>query len=1093
MSKQSARAASGAMSAGRRATPKTHLRDVLAAVPRSKAGIAAAAAADEVNDRLDESHRRRAAWDEHAGGWDEPGHDGFEQENHRPQPPNASHAQPTDPRHAAVAAAAAAHRRPGSGSSTSDKPAKTTVAVPVYSVAGKRTTIEELLRDKIRQRSKSGAHQLMKAFRAMDNNGDGHIGRGELKRTFDKFNIVSTPEVINAVMSRFDHDGDGEIDFNEFVRVVLPEDFPVDASEQARRVAMINLPLGGPKPAREVQVLTGEVGSVAAVERMLRDKMMQKFKGARVHLRHAFQSFDRDEDGEVNREEFKGVLDRFHIAPTADVVEQIFAKYDHDRNGRLSFDEFINAVVPIDFDEGIDPSRVHGIRADVARELRAPREALEAAAAERGGSLLLSEARGALQRAGRGGDDDLMRALKDLADESPEGLIPASAMAAAVEAHERGIAGAAVKAASRDYIDGFGRGEPRLNRASVSVPAGGGLLNPARVEAMLREKVMTRNKGGKMELRRAFTHFDKERTGFITRDALAKVLHHFHLPLRPGELDAFMARYDSSGTGRISYNDFVSRLLPADYPTATQQKASEINAKVAAFFQTLTGLLATAEKRGGVPGSVTRAEALALARRAAASARVSLAESAAAHAADAAARSGSGGFRVRREPFVAALQVAVRIAEEDALADTPPVEPIGGNFAPESIGADTYVRPRSAPARDFPKKLSVDELQRLVQDKLLGKTPTEWTEAKYAMRVLDPRGSGSVTRGAFRSALHDVLGLKMARDDDVDALFSRCCAGASSGDAHPVHSFVRRLLPEAFTERPDGFYDKIRDRIPTDFGFLRKSFKRADVDKSGTLSVGEIRSVLRACDIAVDDDTLYRMMRKCDLDGSGAEVNYSQFAELIGSSELAGLHAKNTAQAYLLKEKRRPFTPTPAVNHFTSEQWEVRPEMGSDARRAPPETTQADRADEDALEVGATARSSFAVPGRTGREWVPPPTRVYEVDYEAAPGEPNLGSGHYVLPEETKPARVHAWGGASGDRPGHATDQTDAHTPRTRTARRSVTKNGNAGGRHTAARSAPQGLVVTGHGFAGVPATGYDHSGYVHSPRVSRASTPRWR
>jgi Ca2+-binding EF-hand superfamily protein len=154
--------------------------------------------------------------------------------------------------------------------------------------------------------TKSGAHQLMKAFKAMDSDGDGHIGRKEIKRTFEKFNIVSTPEVLDAVMTRFDHDGDDSIDFNEFVRVILPEDFPVSDTEQARRVAMINLPLGGPKPPREVAVLHGEVGTVAAVEKMLREKVQQKYQGARVHLRRAFQSFDHDEDGEVNRAEFRG-------------------------------------------------------------------------------------------------------------------------------------------------------------------------------------------------------------------------------------------------------------------------------------------------------------------------------------------------------------------------------------------------------------------------------------------------------------------------------------------------------------------------------------------------------------------------------------------------------------------------------------------------------------------------------------------------------------------------------------------------------------------------------------------------------------------
>ena len=74
----------------------------------------------------------------------------------------------------------------------------------------------------------------------------------------------------------------------------------------------------------------------------------------------------------------------------------------------------------------------------MASELAAPASALAEAAAERGGALLLSEARAALKAAGRGADDGLLRRFKDLADESAEGLIPAAAVAAAVAAHEVG-------------------------------------------------------------------------------------------------------------------------------------------------------------------------------------------------------------------------------------------------------------------------------------------------------------------------------------------------------------------------------------------------------------------------------------------------------------------------------------------------------------------------------------------------------------------------------------------------------------------------------------------------------------------------------
>ncbi|EEH60917.1 uncharacterized protein MICPUCDRAFT_12795, partial [Micromonas pusilla CCMP1545] len=69
--------------------------------------------------------------------------------------------------------------------------------------------------------------------------------------------------------------------------------------------------------------------------------------------------------------------------------------------------------------------------------------------------------------------------------------------------------------------------------------------------------LMSRSKGGPAELRKAFTHFDKDRSGFITKTQLAEALHDFQMALSPAELDALIARYDSTGTGQISKADFV--------------------------------------------------------------------------------------------------------------------------------------------------------------------------------------------------------------------------------------------------------------------------------------------------------------------------------------------------------------------------------------------------------------------------------------------------------------------------------------------------------------------------------------------------------
>jgi len=55
--------------------------------------------------------------------------------------------------------------------------------------------------------------------------------------------------------------------------------------------------------------------------------------------------------------EFKARLLRSR-RPSCQVLEQIFARYDGNGNGRLSFDEFVECVIPRDFDDGIHPGQV---------------------------------------------------------------------------------------------------------------------------------------------------------------------------------------------------------------------------------------------------------------------------------------------------------------------------------------------------------------------------------------------------------------------------------------------------------------------------------------------------------------------------------------------------------------------------------------------------------------------------------------------------------------------------------------------------------------------------------------------------------------
>ena len=50
--------------------------------------------------------------------------------------------------------------------------------------------------------------------------------------------------------------------------------------------------------------------------------------------------------------------------------------------------------------------------------------------------------------------------------------------------------------------------------------------------------------------------------------------------MTPGDVDALVARFDASGTGRVSLADFVQRIAPADFPDANARRAERRRGRV---------------------------------------------------------------------------------------------------------------------------------------------------------------------------------------------------------------------------------------------------------------------------------------------------------------------------------------------------------------------------------------------------------------------------------------------------------------------------------------------------------------------------------
>ena len=476
------------------------------------------------------------------------------------------------------------------------------VSVPVFSVAGKRVSIDQLLREKVQQASKAGRHQVMSAFRTMRDGAGTRVGREDVRRCLARFNLLGASssfdddEVLDALFSRFDVDGDGAIDFKEFAGTLLPADFPSDLTEVDRRVANVALPLNGlmgkPKPPRDVATIRGRAGTAEGVEALLRAKLAEKFGESGAAMRRAFAAFDVDGDGVLRFDEFERVLRAFLIAPEPAVTRAIHDKRSDaiavDSSRGVSFEAFADAFAPrLDVAlETVAPDAKRAIRESVAADLAAQTakllDAFERKSSERKSSssderdasvaLTLEEARAAL---GPDADARLVRALKRAADDAPLGLIDRARVLAIQAARSGALADAAVSRASRGYADGFGRELVERRGGAERGPEGPGgpatsapekVASAEALHAKLRDALARRAKTP----RAAFAMIDRKRRGWFDSGDLARAIHRLNVVggFEASALRGLMARY-TSGSGRVTLSDFVGENglgAAEDYP-----------------------------------------------------------------------------------------------------------------------------------------------------------------------------------------------------------------------------------------------------------------------------------------------------------------------------------------------------------------------------------------------------------------------------------------------------------------------------------------------------------------------------------------------
>merc|ERR1711934_1259200 len=82
---------------------------------------------------------------------------------------------------------------------------------------------------------------------------------------------------------------------------------------------------------------------------MGRMKIEQRTTGGPMALRKAFKFFDTDASGDIDPDEFFAAMHAFGLEFTEDQVLALYGYYDIDRDGGLSYYEFIDKVMDSGF------------------------------------------------------------------------------------------------------------------------------------------------------------------------------------------------------------------------------------------------------------------------------------------------------------------------------------------------------------------------------------------------------------------------------------------------------------------------------------------------------------------------------------------------------------------------------------------------------------------------------------------------------------------------------------------------------------------------------------------------------------------------
>ena len=334
-------------------------------------------------------------------------------------------------------------------------------------------------------------------FKKLDANDDGKLDSNELARGLAKLDMKLSQSDVKRLMARYDDDGDGYMDYAEFV------DFMEGHHKKYERI----------KPF------------VDKLRQMIKRKSHK-----RGGMRDAFEHFDRAGTGFIGKDDFARGLDRLGFDLSKAEARRLQECFDLDGDGRISYIEFVDFAAETS-GEATSVKRKGNID-DIADNLKA----LIRKARRKGIDYKQSFEHFDTDYSGDIDKKHFQKGLRALKFDLSDGQV--RQLMARFESSREGH----IK--YRDFL----RFVAPSDEATVE-----------EVSEKLRKKIRAhaRTSSGRRDWKKPFKHFERNSRGKITRIKFKEGLELLNFDLTDSEVRMLIDKFDEDRDGLISYEEFV--------------------------------------------------------------------------------------------------------------------------------------------------------------------------------------------------------------------------------------------------------------------------------------------------------------------------------------------------------------------------------------------------------------------------------------------------------------------------------------------------------------------------------------------------------